>query len=152
MSTIETRQASVEDAEEIARLLPLLGYETLCSEIMRRLQEVLASDQHFVSVCPTSAEGLLGWIEMERRSSLIAGVQGEITGLIVDSKARRTGVGRALVAHAESWAEKQGVERITVRSDVLRQPAGKFYESLGYTECKKQSVRRKACNCRTSPR
>ena len=67
------------------------------------LQAVLAGDQPLGSVCAGYGGRSLGWIEIERRVSLVAGAQGEITGLVVGPAARRRGLRRARVEGAESW-------------------------------------------------
>ena len=61
-------------------------------------------------------------------------------GLVVDSGARRRGLGRALVDVAENWTRARGLCLLTVRSNVTRDGSHPFYESLGYTRSKTQHV------------
>ena len=49
-------------------------------------------------------------------------------------------IGATLVAAAEAWARERGHGRMRVRSNVLRQPAHRFYERLGYAVTKRQAV------------
>ena len=67
----------------------------------------------------------------------------EIVGLVVDSVARRSGVGRALVAAAEHWARSRGIDEVFVRSNVVRPESHPFYERIGYLLSKTQHVYRK---------
>ena len=61
-------------------------------------------------------------------------------GLVVDSTARRRGVGRELVDVAENWALAHGLSSLTVRSNSARALSHPFYESLGYSRSKTQHV------------
>ena len=70
---------------------------------------------------------------------LAAGINGEIVSLVVDSSARGMGVGKGLVAKAESWL-RQRTNRLRVRANSVRSEAHSFYESLGYSLSKTQSV------------
>ncbi|MEI7038098.1 GNAT family N-acetyltransferase [Fulvimonas yonginensis] len=86
-------------------------------------------------------EGRLdGWITAERRLGLETGERVEITGLVVDARARRGGVGRILVAAAEAWARTEGLDTVVVRSNVQRAASHPFYEGLGYVRTKSQHV------------
>ena len=67
-----------------------------------------------------------------------------LMALVVDSSARRRGVGRALVAYAEAWALARGLAALTVRSNAARELSHPFYEALGYNRDKTQYVYSKA--------
>ena len=84
------------------------------------LQAVLAGDQHLGSVCAGYGGRSLGWIEIERRVSLVAGAQGEITGLVVGPAARRRGLERAWVEGAESWEGRARFRDCAVGAVVAR--------------------------------
>lgn len=133
------RAARASDAGEIARLAGELGYPVDADSMAGRLDALLGSPRQCVRVI--DGEGrLAGWIAAERRLSLEVGERVEITGLVVDGRARRGGVGRALVGAAEAWAAEQGVAVVFVRSNVQRQDSHPFYEGLGYVRQKSQHV------------
>ena len=52
----------------------------------------------------------------------------------------RRGLGRKLVAVAESWALARGLSSLTVRSNTVRALSHRFYESLGHSRSKTQHV------------
>jgi GNAT superfamily N-acetyltransferase len=56
---------------------------------------------------------------------------GYITALVTTSAARGTGVGRALVTAAETWAREQGCVRLSVTSAEHRADAHAFYPRCG---------------------
>ena len=56
---------------------------------------------------------------------------------------RRQGVGRSLVAQAETWAREISAETVVVRSNARRLESHAFYPSLGYLPSKTQVVYRK---------
>ena len=63
---------------------------------------------------------LLGWVGVELRTSLETGRNAEIVGLVVDAQARRSGTGKALVAAAEAWVRRHGLDEVSVRSNIVR--------------------------------
>jgi GNAT superfamily N-acetyltransferase len=133
------RNARLDDAAQIARLASELGYPTTALEIAVRLALMLPLSHHHVVVAQGD-DGLLGWIAVERRLTLESGERIEIVGLVVSAVAKRSGVGRALVANAEHWALAQGFDSIAVRSNVARAESHPFYEGLGYVRRKTQHV------------
>jgi GNAT superfamily N-acetyltransferase len=56
---------------------------------------------------------------------------------------RRRGVGRCLVAVAETWAREISAETVVVRSNAKRVESHAFYPALGYLPLKTQVVYRK---------
>ena len=55
-----------------------------------------------------------------------------ITALVVGRNARRHGVGRLLMRHAEQMAVAQGCEFVELTSAADRADAHAFYRSIGY--------------------
>ncbi len=69
---------------------------------------------------------------------LALGMRVEIVGLVVESEARRRGIGQALVQAVEEWARGRNVEILFVRSNVTRRESHSFYEALGFEWTKTQ--------------
>ena len=137
------RRAQLDDAAEIARLSGDLGYPATALEMRARLALLLPRAAHFVAVAGRD-DALHGWVAAERRVLLEYGERAEIVGLVVDARARRTGVGQALVAAAERWAGEQGLGELTVRSNAARVESHPFYERLGFVRRKTQHSYAKA--------
>lgn len=55
-----------------------------------------------------------------------------IDTLVVDSTCRRSGVGQALMAEAETWARTKGAQAIELTVWEFNQDAAAFYRTLGY--------------------
>jgi len=132
------RPADPADAAEIARLCSELGYPATAAQVAPRLRTLSDGTRYLVLVAAAPQRRLLGWMVAEQRVSLESGAMAEITGLVVDAKARRQGVGRALVAAAEAWARRRGLAAICVRSNVTRTESHPFYEGVGYRRKKSQ--------------
>jgi ribosomal protein S18 acetylase RimI-like enzyme len=60
------------------------------------------------------------------------GVRSIIEDLIVDEKARRQGVGQALIQYAITLAREAGAVVVTLTSNPLREAANQFYRSMGF--------------------
>ncbi len=57
-------------------------------------------------------------------------------GLIVDQQHRGVGIGQALLAAVESWAGSNGYLTLSVRTNIVRQRAHKFYYQNGFQRMK----------------
>jgi N-acetylglutamate synthase-like GNAT family acetyltransferase len=136
------RFARIEDVPRIVILSEELGYPSTEEEMRPRLAELLERSDHFVVVACTTEGNVIGWIHVERRLSLEGGEKAELQGLVVAMDARRSGVGRALVAKGEEWAFALGLD-IVVRSNAMRPEAHEFYPALGFSRIKSQHVYRK---------
>lgn len=134
------RRATLDDVAEVARLAGVLGYPATANEISSRLKFADHPKQFVAVAAIENKHSLFGWIAAEERNLLIASPRVEITGLVVDQTARRTGVGRELVVAVEQWAKERGIGEILVRSNILREESHLFYGRLGYGREKSQHV------------
>ena len=141
--TATLRRARQDDAAELARLSAQLGYPQHDAVFAARLRQLLVSADHPVIVASDDGRTLLGFVAIERRLMLEAGERVEIVGLVVDDRARRRGIGQALVRAAEGWARDIGVAELMVRSNAARAESHPFYEGTGFTRTKTQHVYRK---------
>ncbi len=137
------RMARVGDAKAIAGLSSELGYPMTLRAARDRLEKVLARDDQRVVVAQAAGGALCGWLQAHRNISVETGLRVEIVGLIVTKAMRRQGVGRSLVAQAETWASEISAETVVVRSNAARTESHSFYPSLGYLPSKTQVVYRK---------
>lgn len=126
------RDAELGDATALAALMCELGYKTVPAEMETRLRRIVGNPSYktFVAeyderVCGTI--GTFSYASYEHND-----FSGRIVALVVSEKARRHGVGRALIAAAEREFARQGIVRVALDTRLTREEAHKFYESLGY--------------------
>jgi len=128
------------DAARAAALADELGYGAATPAlIVERLAAVSGRDDHAVWVCEEAGE-LLGLLHAQHMHRIISDPYAEILHLVVSGRARRGGVGRGLVACVQAWAAERGLDRVRVRSNVVRDEAHDFYLALGFERIKTQHV------------
>ena len=126
------RHAQPGDAAVLAQLMCELGYETTKSEMQMRLQRIATDERYrtFVAVRDGNACGMIGTLtypSIEHNDP-----SGRIVALVILRTMRRRGIGRALLATAEKDFAQRGIRRIGLNTQLAREDAHKFYESLGY--------------------
>lgn len=137
---IAFRRARLADAEGLVGLVEELGYPTPLAGVRARLARLLARLDQALFVAENQADGvLLGWVHVQEFLSLASDPIGLVTGMVVDSAARRQGLGRGLMGCAEDWSRARGLAVLRLRSRVARRSAHEFYRRLGYT-CAKQQL------------
>ena len=124
------REAKLTDSGDIARLTIELGYACDSDAIRARLEQ-LASQREQVVFVAVFKDRIVGRLQAYASMALESGYRVEIVGLIVETVARRQGVGRALVQQAERWALEIGSDVVVVRSNLKRVESHGFYQSLG---------------------
>jgi ribosomal protein S18 acetylase RimI-like enzyme len=131
----EIRPARAADAPRLTALLAQLGYPSGLDAVSGRLARLLGSaTRQLLVAVPADDSRIDGYIGVERRVLLEDDERVEITGLVVDSAFRRSGLGRILVKAAEQWALRHGVHTVVVRSNVVRPESHPFYRGIGYRQ------------------
>lgn len=134
------RQMEASDAERAAALAGELGYGGATAPVIaERLAALAGHGDHAVWVSADGAD-LAGLLHAQHMQRIISDPYVEILHLVVSGRARRSGVGRALVAEAAGWAAGRGVGQLRVRSNVVRDAAHAFYLALGFERHKTQHV------------
>ncbi len=127
------RPIRAADAPRLTGLLAQLGYPSEAGAVTSRLAGILNSATQQVLVAVPAGESRIdGYIGLERRLTLHEDEHAEITELVVDAGARRSGLGRTLVTAGEQWALRHGLHTIVVRSNVVRPESHLFYAGIGY--------------------
>jgi GNAT superfamily N-acetyltransferase len=136
------RQASLEDAADIARLSLQLDPSLEPTTITQRFSRLLARPTHafFVLIGTDGTDDVVGFVAAEHRSLLQFGERIELIALVVDHAHRRRGAGLALVSAAEAWASRRAVAEVVVRSSLARDASHPFYQRIGYAHHKTQHV------------
>ena len=138
------RKAKSQDFPAVFSLIKNeLGYYDLNeTDALKRLEYFRKSEywETFVADADGETVGFIG--VMKGMAYNIDGFYAEIAALAVSEKARRGGIGTALVRKAEEWALQNDVREVELHSNMKRLDAHLFYEKIGYVKksywfCKK---------------
>jgi GNAT superfamily N-acetyltransferase len=129
---VRIREARLGDASALAVLMCQLGYETQRTEMETRLKSILCNPAYrtFVAIMDGDVCGMIGtltYTSYEHNEP-----SGRILAMVTLEAARRRGIGRALMEAAEENFAKKGIGRVALDTQLAREDAHKFYESLGY--------------------
>ncbi len=138
-----TRRARARDALRLAELSGQLGYPTTTAEMTKRLRKLKPASQNALFVAESPSAGVVGWAHVSVTHLVEVGTRAELNGLIVAEDQRSLGAGARLLEAAEDWARKHACPSMSVRSNVIRERAHKFYERQGYEHYKTQKAFRK---------
>ena len=141
--SVITRRARGSDARRLAELSGQLGYPTTAVEITKRMRRLKPASQNALFVAESADAGVVGWAHVSVTHLVEVGTRAELNGLIVGEGQRSLGAGARLLEAAEDWAREHGCPSMSVRSNVIRERAHKFYERRGYEHYKTQKAFRK---------
>jgi GNAT superfamily N-acetyltransferase len=142
--TVGVRAAAEADAARIAELSGQLGYPSTTEDILRRMASLVPVANHALIVAETPAGEVIGWVHVSVNPLVESDLRAEINGLVVAEGQRNLGAGRLLLEEAERWARDRGCRSVSLRSNVIRDRAHRFYERNGYEHYKTQKAFRKA--------
>ena len=140
---IKVRPATTADAVDISALCDQLGYPASSEQVAKRIKAIQRLDDHTLLVAHGSNSTLIGWVHIYLCPLVVADLEAEIGGLIVDEGYRGQGVGKLLMRYAEIWSSEKGCQALRLRSNIIRKNAHVFYEQIGYGKTKTQWVFRK---------
>ena len=140
---LKIRRAKGSDAARISELAGQLGYPATAAQMRERLRGIQPASEHAVFVAESAKDGVIGWVHVSKTPLLEVEIRAEVNGLVVAEGQRSLGAGARLLAAAEDWARKRGCKGMSVRSNVIRERAHKFYECNGYEHYKTQKSFRK---------
>ena len=140
---LKIRRAKSSDAARIAELAGQLGYPATTAQMRERLRGIRPASEHAVFVAESAKDGVIGWVHVSKQPLLEVEIRAEVNGLVVAEGQRSLGAGARLLAAAEDWACKCGCKGMSVRSNVIRERAHKFYVGSGYEHYKTQKSFRK---------
>jgi GNAT superfamily N-acetyltransferase len=126
------------DCDAMAVLAGQLGYECTGEEVGKRINHMQDAEKYAVFVAELPLGQIAGWIGVYLFWTVETGRRAEINGLVVDQSIRSRGIGKILLDAAEEWARSIGCDAISVRSNVKRDRAHRFYTNNGYQHVKTQ--------------
>jgi GNAT superfamily N-acetyltransferase len=138
---MQIKKMTLDDLDDVTLLCGQLGYPNTLSDVEKRFHQMSGHLDYALFVARSDANEILGWIQMNvEPSSLLVVPRAEIAALVVTEKSRSQGVGKALVARAEIWAQEKNLNLIRVRSGIKRLDAHRFYKREGYELSKTSNV------------
>jgi GNAT superfamily N-acetyltransferase len=133
---VRVRSAEPRDFEAVTLLLEALGRQVVTEQTRDRCREIYAAQVSDVTCDHLVAEDdegeVIGFCSLHFRNRLNHPTpQAWVPDLIVVERLRGTGVGRALLEHAEQRAIERGCWEITLESAHHRREAHRFYAAFG---------------------
>jgi GNAT superfamily N-acetyltransferase len=133
---MKVRSAEPRDFDAVTALLELLGREQVTAVTRDRCREIYAaqiSDPTADHLVAENDDGeIVGFCSLHFRNRLNHPTpQAWVPDLIVADPLRGTGIGKALLEHAERRAIERGCWEITLESAHHRREAHRFYAGFG---------------------
>ena len=128
---IGIRAMAHSDISPVRGLLEQLGYSMTAEEVERRYDAVQQSEDHGVFVAEDEGR-VLALLHVYARPAFDKPPEAIVQAIVVDLEARGTGIGKALMGVAESWASEHGFSSVALTSNVSRSGAHAFYGAIGY--------------------
>ena len=131
-SGVLVRRATVADRDAVWPLVPEMRlHQPERTAFDRSFGPLLAALDTFFAVAELPDDGVVGYVLANRHLSFAAnGAVCRVEELVVSPGHRRLGLGRALLAAAEGWAEEAGALRAAIATGVCQE----FSVAGGYTE------------------
>jgi ribosomal protein S18 acetylase RimI-like enzyme len=134
---LNTRLASIDDLEALAVLFDQYRqfYEQTPDIVLAKsfITERLNKQDSAIFVAESSEEGLVGFCQIYPSFCSVAAAKiGVLYDLFVNSNARKTGAGRALMLAAHEYAAKNSMARLDLSTAKNNIAAQALYESLGW--------------------
>jgi GNAT superfamily N-acetyltransferase len=142
-NALKIRLAKRGDFTQIAGLAGQLGYPSTPAQIAQRFRTLKPPAMHAVFVAELPDKTVSGWLHVSVSPQIETDLRAEVNSLIVAEGQRSLGAGAQLLQAAETWSRKHGCKSMSVRSNVIRDRAHKFYERHGYEHYKTQKAFRK---------
>lgn len=129
LQIVRTLKVPATYVQQIASLNTESGWPTDAQEIDRRVKQLSRDDRLLLAL---DGEQLIGYAHVHISHDLLHDETAEVVNILVHPQFRRQGVGRRLIAAAETWAQQSGKARLLLRTNVLQRDTHAFFTSLGY--------------------
>ena len=135
------RVAGLQDSAHIDVLLGELGYPANEEFVRGRLAAISPRPDAKVLIADLDAE-VVGLVCLQIIPLFhLPEPLGRITTLVISSKLKRCGIGRRLIAAAETLAWEHGCDAIELTSGDHRGDAHAFYEAVGYEQMSRRFIK-----------
>jgi aminoglycoside 6'-N-acetyltransferase I len=134
---LRVRRATLAGKAEWLRMRRLLWPDQSSEELAQEMESILANPLEPVFVVERHDGGLGGFLEAGTRKHADGGKTspvGYVEGWFVDADLRGRGLGRALVAAAESWARGQGLHEMGSDTELANEVSTRAHLALGYRD------------------
>jgi GNAT superfamily N-acetyltransferase len=135
-SSFQIRAMRVDDASSVQELSKQLGYSPRVEDVSARIASIQNHPDHFLRVATDRNAKIVAWVHGCTEIPLEAQSYVRVTALVVDATHRGQGIGRQLMANLEHWTIDKGISLVSLRSQIRREEAHRFYERLGYEKTK----------------
>jgi N-acetylglutamate synthase-like GNAT family acetyltransferase len=134
MLDLTIRDARVEDAQALARLIEQLGYPASVEAVARRVALLVASEADRVVVA--EVDGAVVGLASVHVSLAVEydDPAAKLSAIVVDEHFRDRGIGKELVAAMEAEARARGCCLIFLTTAERRDDARAFYDRIGFEE------------------
>ena len=130
----DLRSAVLADADDVARLLTVMGFPCDIDEAAERIDAIAGNDRQALVVARREG-AVCGLIAIDFMYYLPLGTTTcRVTALVVSPVAQGLGIGRQLLKDAERRARSGGAARIELTSGSQRTEAHAFYRACGYSD------------------
>ena len=134
---LSIRKGSIEDLNQLSQLFnQYRQFYEQTSDLPLATQfiaERISKQESVIFVAENNERELIGFCQIYPSfCSVIAAKVGILYDLFVDSTARKTGAGRALMLAAHEYAVKSGLARLDLSTAKNNYTAQALYESLGW--------------------
>ena len=126
--SVDVRPMAEADLADGRLLLDQLGYDLTPREMRRRYAAIANTAGHAVLVAECEARPV-GLVHLYVRPALDKPPEVIVQAIVIDAAYRGRGVGKILMAAAESWASERGYNSVALYSNVSRSGAHSFYET-----------------------
>jgi GNAT superfamily N-acetyltransferase len=129
LQIIRTRHPPELHLVGLLAIIQEAGIRIEMEELRGRLESLPKEDRLLIGL---DGEHLAGFAHLRVSRDLTAGDTAEVVAIVVAKSYRRKGVGRHLIAAAETWALEAGRARLLLHTDVIRTEANAFFTALAY--------------------
>lgn len=143
-SGIQIRAATEDDTPAVLQLAPRLtegvaswrDHQAAVLAARQWLTDSFAAAARREGTVLVAADeaSITGVITVSEQRHFTGEIDGYIGELAVASHMVRRGIGRALIAAAETWAQDRGLRHLTLHTGIANTTARHFYAALGFRE------------------